>query len=76
MKRQRLRPIHQALLQRSELDLQQDGPMASEINAQDAFGRSPLLMAVLQDDLANVHTLLEYGADVSLMDAEGRSVFH
>ncbi|GMM53456.1 hypothetical protein DAKH74_000720 [Maudiozyma humilis] len=43
------------------------------VDAVDAVGRSALHWAVLQEDITSVKVLLNYGADLTLEDAEGNS---
>ena len=45
----------------------------AQVNLQDNFGRSPLMIASECGILKNVNTLLEHGAEVDLQDEEGRS---
>jgi ankyrin repeat protein len=50
-----------------------------DLEVQDRFGWTPLLTAMMYEEVENVETisiLLNYGADVSKRDQHGRTVFH
>ena len=49
--------------------------LEASVNAQDKNGRTPLMLAVLKEDLDTVQTLVEGGADIDLKDRSGRTAY-
>lgn len=63
-----------ALIRSADLDaLRRAAAAGADINARDAWGRTPLIVALQQRQAAAVASLIELGAGVALTDAWGRT---
>jgi hypothetical protein len=68
--------IHSAALMGDVQSIQQHIAYGSDLNAKDAYGSTPLVVATVFDKREVVRVLLEGGADINATNAEGSTPLH